>query len=74
MQDQLIIFMALAKGTSAIKTGPLEMHTKTSIHYAELLTGAKFTIEQTPADQRVSEHEDSYIITCQGIGFQNEYL
>jgi hypothetical protein len=34
--------MALAKGRSTIKIGPMEMHTKTSIHFAELLTGVIF--------------------------------
>jgi RNA 3'-terminal phosphate cyclase (ATP) len=29
MQDQLIIFMALAKGKSRIKSGELTLHTKT---------------------------------------------
>jgi hypothetical protein len=31
--------MALAKGKSTLKIGPMEMHTKTSIHFAELLSG-----------------------------------
>lgn len=45
MQDQLIIFMALAKGTSRVRTGPLTLHTRTAIRMAEMLTGAKFTTE-----------------------------
>lgn len=74
MQDQLIIFMALAKGRSTLKIGPMEMHTKTSIHFAELLSGAKFTVEPTPSEQLVLETEQSLIITCDGIGFQNPHL
>lgn len=35
---QLIIFMALAKGTSRIRTGPITLHTQTAIHIAEQLT------------------------------------
>ncbi|KAK3700181.1 hypothetical protein QZH41_010618 [Actinostola sp. cb2023] len=38
LQDQLIIFMALAAGKSQIKSGPLTMHTKTAIHVAQLVT------------------------------------
>lgn len=40
IQDQLIIFMALAKGTSRIRTVfPLTPHTQTAIYVAELFTG-----------------------------------
>lgn len=74
MQDQLIIFMALANGQSHLKIGPMEMHTKTSIHFAELLAGAKFTITPTPLEQRTLPTEDSLIITCDGIGFKNPHL
>ena len=35
LQDQLIIFMALARGQSRILAGPLSLHTKTAIHVAE---------------------------------------
>ncbi|KAG8436613.1 hypothetical protein GDO86_007644 [Hymenochirus boettgeri] len=38
LQDQLIIFMALADGISQVRTGPLTLHTQTAIHFAELLT------------------------------------
>lgn len=38
MQDQLIIFMALASGTSKIKVGDITMHTKTAIYIAETIT------------------------------------
>ncbi|KAF3834595.1 hypothetical protein F7725_027153, partial [Dissostichus mawsoni] len=38
LQDQVIIFMALAKGTSRIRTGPVTQHTQTAIHIAEKLT------------------------------------
>lgn len=66
LQDQLIIFMALAEGESKILTGPIEMHTETSIHYATLMAGAKFNVEKRP--------DNTNIITCQGIGFENKYL
>ena len=44
LQDQLILFMALAKGKSTALYGPLTLHTQTSIHFAECLTGAKFSM------------------------------
>ena len=31
--------MALARGRSSLRTGPLTLHTKTAIHIAELITG-----------------------------------
>lgn len=39
LADQLIIFMALANGVSKIRTGPLSLHTTTSIHFSALMTG-----------------------------------
>lgn len=39
VEDMLIIFMALAKGTSRIRCIlPLTLHTQTAIHIAELIT------------------------------------
>lgn len=52
VQDQLIIFMALAKGVSRIRCNhPLTMHTQTAIHVAELITDVsrylkKFTFKK----------------------------
>jgi len=66
LQDQLIQFMALAKGTSRILTGPISMHTKTAIHFSELLTGAKFGIEKQKGGRM-------NIISCRGIGYINKY-
>lgn len=38
-QDQLIVFMALAKGTSRLRcNSPLTLHTHTAIYIAELMT------------------------------------
>lgn len=34
-QDQVIVFMALAKGYSSVKVGDITMHTKTAIHITE---------------------------------------
>lgn len=36
--SQLIIFMALAKGRSQIRTGAVTLHTQTAIQVAEQLT------------------------------------
>ena len=61
LQDQLIIFMALAKGKSKLATCALELHTKTAIHIAELMTGVKF---------QVSNMKDGTVmIECVGIGY-----
>ncbi|KAI0646786.1 RNA 3'-terminal phosphate cyclase [Trametes meyenii] len=60
MQDQMIIFLALARGKSRIKCGPLSLHTRTAIWVAEQLSDAKF---------RVEESENSTIIECEGIGY-----
>ena len=38
---QLIVLMALAKGRSVVRTGPLSLHTKTAIHIARTLTPVK---------------------------------
>uniref|UniRef100_A0A3Q2NS87 RNA 3'-terminal phosphate cyclase n=1 Tax=Fundulus heteroclitus TaxID=8078 RepID=A0A3Q2NS87_FUNHE len=46
LQDQLIIFMALAKGTSRIRTGAVTLHTQTAIHIAERLTQLKGKTKQ----------------------------
>ncbi|XP_061594856.1 RNA 3'-terminal phosphate cyclase [Cololabis saira] len=71
LQDQLIIFMALAKGTSRIRTGPVTLHTQTAIHIAELLTQAKFTI--TKCEDELSSGI-THIIECQGSGIENPHL
>lgn len=60
-QDQLIIFMALAAGTSQIKVAAITLHTKTAIYIAERITKAKFNI---------IEMDNYRIIECKGIGYQ----
>lgn len=63
MQDQLIIYMALAKGCSRIRTGAMTNHTRTAIYVAELMTGVKFIIEYGDFGQT--------LISCEGIGQRN---
>ena len=58
IQDQMIIFMALAAGSSTLVTGPITLHTEAAIHIAERLTKAKFKISAT----------------CEGIGLVNHNL
>ncbi|KAI5831142.1 RNA 3'-terminal phosphate cyclase [Schizophyllum commune Tattone D] len=62
LQDQVIIFMALADGESALNVGKddLTLHTRTAIWVAEQLTDAKFTVEV---------NEGIHAIRCQGIGY-----
>ncbi|KAG3279583.1 RTCA-like [Ictidomys tridecemlineatus] len=71
LQDQLIIFMALANGVSRIKTGPVTLHTQTAIHFAEQLAKVKFTVKKSE-DEDYSK--DTYIIEFQGIGMRNPNL
>uniref|UniRef100_H3CGK0 RNA 3'-terminal phosphate cyclase n=1 Tax=Tetraodon nigroviridis TaxID=99883 RepID=H3CGK0_TETNG len=71
LQDQLIIFMALAKGRSQIRTGAVTLHTQTAIHVAEQLTRAKFTI--TKCEDEKSSNV-TFIIECEGSGVTNPYL
>ncbi|XP_038069258.1 RNA 3'-terminal phosphate cyclase-like [Patiria miniata] len=66
LQDQLIIFMALASGTSRVLSGPLTLHTKTAIHVTEKLTKAKFNVQKVFGE---GDSERS-IIECEGIGLQ----
>ncbi|KAK6642896.1 hypothetical protein RUM43_004398 [Polyplax serrata] len=66
MQDQLIIYMALAEGRSRVKMGPITLHTETAIHVTELLTGVKFDIYKLD--------DTTNIIECFGIGFQNKNI
>ncbi|NXU71726.1 RTCA cyclase, partial [Oreotrochilus melanogaster] len=71
LQDQLIIFMALAKGVSRVKSGPITLHTQTAIHFAEKLTKAKFTVTKSEEED---PSKDTYIIECQGMGMINPNL
>ncbi|XP_077463422.1 RNA 3'-terminal phosphate cyclase isoform X2 [Stigmatopora argus] len=69
LQDQLIIFMALAKGTSRIRTGAVTLHTQTAIHVAQRMTQAKFSITKCEDELNVT-----YIVECQGSGLTNPNL
>ncbi|MEM1923432.1 MAG: RNA 3'-terminal phosphate cyclase [Nitrososphaerota archaeon] len=61
LADQLVIWMALAKGESRIGVGSLTSHTETGIEVLSRLTSAKFRVER-----RVKGGVE---IFCRGIGF-----
>ncbi|CAG2114504.1 unnamed protein product [Medioppia subpectinata] len=67
LQDQLIIFMALSSGKSSIKTGPLTQHTLTAIHFAQLISGAKFEVKTIVESKQ-------YMIECEGIALVNKFI
>lgn len=71
LQDQLVLYMALAKGRSTIKTGPLSLHTETAIHFAGLLTGAKFSIERCNGED--GKQSNVFLISCEGIGYESRF-
>ena len=63
LQDQLILYMALADGESSIRCDKsLTLHTKTAIHFAQLFTGVQFS---------VLEEDDTTVIHCKGISYYN---
>lgn len=65
-QDQLLIYMALAEGTSSIKTHKPSSHTLTGMYIIEQMTRAKFSVEHNK--------DETCAIHCVGIGFQNKNL
>ena len=65
LQDQLIIFMALGSGSSALRCGPLTSHTKTAIEMAEKMTGVKFCV------QNIDGSTNDCLVSCEGISMTN---
>lgn len=61
IQDQVLIFMALAEGHSKILVGPITDHTKTCIDIIEQMINVKFTIS------KVSDKQN--YIECDGIAY-----
>ncbi|KAH8396026.1 hypothetical protein KR222_001902 [Zaprionus bogoriensis] len=63
MQDQLIVYMALAQGRSSMLAGMLTKHTKTAIYVVEQMTDVKFEIDYVNfAHTRIH---------CDGLGHRN---
>lgn len=59
LQDQLIIYMALAQGESRVRAGPeVTLHTQTAIEICKQLTGAEFKVEK--------QADGAHLITCKG--------
>ncbi|XP_002961979.2 RNA 3'-terminal phosphate cyclase [Selaginella moellendorffii] len=59
LQDQVVIFMALARGRSRMKCGEITLHTRTAIHFASLLSRAVFEIQEVGGGTN--------IVSCDGI-------
>uniref|UniRef100_A0A1E1XGJ8 RNA 3'-terminal phosphate cyclase n=1 Tax=Amblyomma aureolatum TaxID=187763 RepID=A0A1E1XGJ8_9ACAR len=60
LQDQLVVFMALANGVSKVLCGPITLHTETAVYVAHQLTEAKF--KTTP------QEGSSVLLECLGAG------
>ena len=62
--DQLVVYMALAHGTSRMRAPPAasltSLHLPTALHFAALMSGARF---------RVTEAGDGcQMVECEGVG------
>lgn len=64
--DQLIPYMALARGRSSISVTQMTTHTITCIHVTEAITGVAFEVS--------GELGSPSLITCEGIGLRNDQL
>ena len=64
--------MALAEGKSRILTGPVSLHTHTTIYYSEVMIGVKFKITKVKPNHNEDKGEENEmnIIECEGIGFK----
>ena len=60
--DNLVIYMALAEGTSSILTTELTSHAETALVLCREITGASFSVEKTERGVR---------ITVRGVGFRS---
>jgi RNA 3'-terminal phosphate cyclase (ATP) len=80
LQDQLIMYMALADDYSEMLTGSLTLHTRTAMWLAKEILGAKFRVSQfpmveLPEEIRPPHYTDNgripceHFIHCQGVGF-----
>lgn len=64
LQDQVIIYMALAEGRSSMRVGDITLHTKTAIYIAELIANVRF---------EVVEDGSQNIIQCNGLRVYNRH-
>lgn len=87
LQDQLVIFAALAQGASAWQTGPITLHTKTAIFFCSKLSGCKFrvylmdekgtgkkeiNVETDEVDYEGTRPNSRFLIECDGIGYKRK--
>lgn len=61
-QDQLLVFMALAKGKSVVRTGEISLHSRTAMEIIKKIAGVEFSV--------VNEGS-SNVISCTGLGYCN---
>lgn len=64
--DQLIVYMALASGSSEIRVSELTLHTITCIYVSEQMLGTRFEV--------FGERGKSAAIVCEGSGLQRNTL
>lgn len=73
--DQLVIFMALAHGHSAVlcpgESGITSLHLETAIHFTTLLTGVAFEITEVPGPPG---RPPCKLVECDGLGWTNSRL
>ena len=72
LADQLLVFMALAKGTSRIRIRPIisftSKHLETGIYViTELMKDVQVRVYPNPTDEGKTQ-----IVECKGIGFARE--
>jgi RNA 3'-terminal phosphate cyclase (ATP) len=60
LTDQLLVFMALARGRSRLRTGPLTLHAETAVHWARELCGARVAVTREGAGA---------VIEVEGVGY-----
>lgn len=76
LQDQLILYMALAEGESQLLTGSLTLHTQTAINIAEQLCGVQFQVDRltnAPVNEGKGYGKDGripgqHLVRCTGLG------
>lgn len=66
LQDQLIIYMVLAKGRSVIRAGEITLHTETAIHFARAIAHVDISVDQ--------QEDGTFLIAVEGLGFQNSLI
>eukprot|EP00977_Amphora_coffeiformis_P024645 scaffold16508_cov133-Amphora_coffeaeformis.AAC.3 len=76
LQDNLILYMALAEGTSRMITGSLTLHTETAIWVAEQLTEARFSVqrleETTTEEEKTNNSHPSKRQKAESCGDSNQ--